>query len=81
MADGVKFDIEKLFTYLVEKFHLADIALRDSIKIALTADGATLDQRHVTIGFMICDKRARYPVSGKLIFDEAREKENLQSAA
>jgi hypothetical protein len=35
---------------------------------------------HVTIGFKICDKRARDPVSGKLIFDETTEKGNLQSA-
>jgi hypothetical protein len=36
---------------------------------------------HVTIEFKICDKRARDPVSGKLIFDETTEKGNLQAAA
>jgi hypothetical protein len=73
LVDGVKLDTEKLLTYLINAFHLFDIALNESIEIALTVDGEKLNNQvhRVTIGVKICDKRARDPVSGKLIFDEA----------
>jgi hypothetical protein len=82
LVDGVKFDTEKLFTYLINALHLSDIALNESVEHALTVDGAKLNDQvhHVTIGFKICDKRARDPVSGKLVFYETTEKVNLQSA-
>jgi hypothetical protein len=79
LVDGVKLDTDKLFTYLINAFHLSDIALNESVEIALTVDGAKLDDQvhHITTGFKICDKRARGPVSGKMIFDETPEKGNL----
>jgi hypothetical protein len=39
LVGGVKFDTEKLFTYLINAFHLSDIALNESVEIALTVDG------------------------------------------
>jgi hypothetical protein len=52
-------------------------------------DGAKLDDNsgHVTIGYKICDKREKYPVTGKYIYTNTEgEKDdehmdNLQSGA
>jgi hypothetical protein len=78
-VDGVSFDPQELCTYLINHFGLSDVAKRRSVKIALTVDGAPLDDHtgHVTIGFKICDKEANCPISGKYIFSELK---NIQSS-
>jgi hypothetical protein len=86
LVDGIKFDHGKLFTYLIEKFHLGEIAKTSSVEMAITVDGATLDDHvhHVTLGFKICDARACDPVTGELLFDQSKadgEEGNLQSAS
>jgi hypothetical protein len=50
-----------------------------SVEICLTIDGAPLDGHtgRVTIGFKICDKEAKCPISGKYIYSELK---NMQSS-
>jgi hypothetical protein len=57
---GIQYDTEKLFTYLVNAFHLGELAKHETVEMAITVDRAKLDNKvhHVTIGFKICDKRA-----------------------
>jgi hypothetical protein len=86
LVDGINFDHGKLFTYLIEKFHLGEIAKTSSVEMSITVDGATLDDHvhHVTLGFKICDARACDPVAGELFFDQSKaegEEGNLQSAS
>jgi hypothetical protein len=77
------------FDYLIELFGLSDDAKVRNVKIYVTVDGAKLvdNSGHVTIEFKICDKRAKYPVTGKYIYTNAEgEKDyehmdNLQSGA
>jgi hypothetical protein len=70
--DGIQYDTEKFFTYLLNAFHLGELAKNETDKMAITVDGAKLDDKvhHVMIGFKICDKRACDPITGELIFDE-----------
>jgi hypothetical protein len=75
----------KLFTYLVNAFHLGELVKHDTVKMAITVDGEKLDEKvhHMTIGFKICDKRACDPITGELFFDENLpdgEEENMQSS-
>jgi hypothetical protein len=86
LVDGIKFDHGKLFTYLIEKFHLGDIAKTSSVEMAITVDGAILDDHvhHVTLGFKICGTRACDPIRGELLFDQSKadgDEGNLQSAS
>jgi hypothetical protein len=78
-VDGVSFDPQELFTYLIKHFCLSDVAKWRSVEIALTVDRAPPDDHtgHVTVGFKICDKEAKYPISGKYIFSELK---NIQSS-
>jgi hypothetical protein len=70
MVDGVSFDIRALFAYLITSFGLEKSATEGTLEIYVTVDGAKLDERtqHVTIGFKICDNRAKDPVTGKFIY-------------
>jgi hypothetical protein len=57
-----------------------------SVEMAITVDGATLDDHvhHVTLGIKICDARACDPVTGELWFDQSKadgDEGNLQSAS
>jgi predicted nucleic acid-binding Zn-ribbon protein len=81
IVDGIRFDTKQLFTYLVHHFGLSEEAKVRQVEIALTVDGAPLDDKigHVTIGFKICDKAARCPITKVLIFNEEKEGPNLQS--
>jgi hypothetical protein len=78
LIEGVKFDIQKLCTYLVHHFGLDEFAKNGSIEMAITVDAAQLDDNvtRVTIGFKIVDKKARDPITKKLIYSELQ---NMQS--
>jgi hypothetical protein len=80
-VDGIIFDIKQLFTYLVHHFGLSEEAKVRQVEIALIVDGAPLDDKtvHVTIGFNICDKAARCPLTKLVVFNEENEGPNLQS--
>jgi hypothetical protein len=85
IVDGIQYDTEKLFTYLVNAFHLGELAKHETVEMAIIVDRAKLDDKvhHVTKGFKICDNRACYPITGELIFDENLydgEEGNMQSA-
>jgi hypothetical protein len=81
IVDGIKFDTKQLFTYLVHHFGLSEESKVRQVEIALTVDGAPLDYKtsHIMIGFKICDKAARCPVTKLLIFNEEKEGPNIQS--
>jgi hypothetical protein len=89
MVDGVSFDMRALFAYLITSFGLEESAKEGTVGISVTVDGTKLDERtqHVTIGFKICDKRAKDPVTGKFIYcnDDGEGDEshldNLQSGS
>jgi hypothetical protein len=68
VVDGVRFDVEQLFIYLVTHFGLAEKAKTCTVEFAITCDGAPLDDLtgHLTIGFKIVDKDVVCPVSGKI---------------
>jgi hypothetical protein len=81
IVDGIRFDTKQLFTYLVHHFGLSEEAKVRQVEIALTVDGAPLDDKigHITIGFKMCDKAARCSIMKLLIFNEEKEGPNLQS--
>jgi hypothetical protein len=89
VIDCIKFDMRALFAYLVKDFGLEEEAHIRNVEISITVDGAKLDPNthQVTIGFKICDKMARDPVSGKFLFsnDEGvsddQHLDNMQSGA
>jgi hypothetical protein len=79
IVDGIRFDTKQ--TYLVHHFGLSEEAKVRQVEIALTVDGDPLDNKtgHITIGFKICNKAARCPLTKLLIFNEDKEGPNLQS--
>jgi hypothetical protein len=81
IVDGIRFDTKQLFTYLVHHFGLSEDAKVHQVEIALTVDGAPLEDKtgHVTSGFKICDNAARCPIMKLLIFNEEKEGPNIQS--
>jgi hypothetical protein len=89
VIDGIKFDMRALFAYLVKAFGLEEEAKIRNVEISITVDGAKLDPNthHFTIGFKICDKMARAPVSGKFLLsnDEGvsddQHLDNMQSGS
>jgi hypothetical protein len=72
IIDGIQYDKDKLFTYLVNAFHLGELAKHETVDMAITVDRENLDGKvhHVTIGFKICDERACDPITGELFFEE-----------
>jgi hypothetical protein len=66
----IGFYTESLVRFIIIKYGLHDIAIQDSIELALTMDGATLSDNmdHVTIGVKLADKRTIDPVSGAPLF-------------
>jgi hypothetical protein len=58
IVDGIRFDVEQLFTYLIVKFVLSNKALRGQrVESVLTIEGVRLDDRtfHVTSGSKLVD--------------------------
>jgi hypothetical protein len=51
IIDGIQYDTDNLFTYLVNDFHLGDLAKHETVEMAITVDGAKLDDKvhHVKI--------------------------------
>jgi hypothetical protein len=67
-------------TFLVHHFSLSEEVATRREELALTVDGALLDETagHVTIGFKVCDKDSICPIMKLLIFNEDKERSNLQ---
>jgi hypothetical protein len=61
LVEGVKFDTQKIFAYLVRHFGFDDYSKDSYVEMAITVDAAQLDgnANRVTIGFKIVDKRER----------------------
>jgi hypothetical protein len=72
VVDGVRFNVEQLFRYLVTHFGLAEKAKTGTVEFAITCDGAPLVDLtgHLTIGFKIVDKDDVCPISEKYIFHQ-----------
>jgi hypothetical protein len=51
IIDGIQYDTYKLFTYLVNDFHLGELAKHETVEMAITVHGAKLDDKvhHMTI--------------------------------
>jgi len=63
-SEVASFDPEKLLCFIIKQYGLHEIALSESIEIAITADGASLGNSgigHMTIGYKVVDKRAIIP--------------------
>jgi hypothetical protein len=80
IVDGIRFYTKQIFTYLVHNFGLSEEAKVWRVEIALTVDGAPLDNKtgHVTIGSKFCDKDAICPLTKHTILNEEKEGPNLQ---
>jgi hypothetical protein len=67
-VDGVRFDMQALFDYLITSFGLSEDACHRNVEISVTVDDAKLDANsgHVTIGFKIYNKNAKDPVTGQI---------------
>jgi hypothetical protein len=78
VVDGIKFNVRQLFKY---HFGLSDEAKIRKVEIAITVDGAPLDDKmgHITIGFKVCDKDAMEPIMKKYIFNNDDDGPNFQS--
>jgi hypothetical protein len=65
--DGVQFNTHQLFIYLVNHFGLSEEAKQRNVEMALTLDGAPLDDKtgYVMIGFKIVDKISIDPPRGQ----------------
>jgi hypothetical protein len=81
-VEGVSFDPEELFTYLINHFGLSDATKGRRVDICPTVDGAPVDGHtgHGTIGFKICDKEAKCPISGKYIYSELKSMQSSKWA-
>jgi hypothetical protein len=78
IINGVELNIEALFVYLIKHWDLGEIAKKRNVEIAITIDAAEIDNEtnHITVGFKLCDKATRCPVTKMLIFSDLC---NLQS--
>jgi hypothetical protein len=67
-TDGVQLNVKELLIYLIKHFGLEEKARASGCEIAITVDGAKLDEYciHVTCGFKMTDKDARDPLTGSL---------------
>jgi hypothetical protein len=89
MVDGVRFDMRALFECLITSCGLSEEACHRNVEIYVAFGGAKLDDNsgHVTAGFKICDKSAKYHVTGKNIYTNVEglkdddHLDNLQSGA
>jgi hypothetical protein len=75
VVDGIKFDVRQLFKYIIHHFGLSEEAKIRKVEIAITVDGAPLDD----IGFKVCDKDAVDPITKKIIFNDDDDGPNIQS--
>jgi hypothetical protein len=88
-VNGIKCEMRALFAYRIKAFEMDGEAKRRNVEILITVYGAKLDAntRHVIIGFKICDKKARGPVTGKYILSsedglcDEEHLDNMQSGA
>jgi hypothetical protein len=50
IIDGIQYDTDKLFTYLVNAFHIGELAKHETVEMAITVNGAKSDDKvhHVT---------------------------------
>jgi hypothetical protein len=74
-----------LFQYLIELVGLSEDAKHRNVEISVTADGVSRiddNYQHIKIGFKICDKLAKDPVTGKYMFvngDGEKDDEHLDN--
>jgi hypothetical protein len=84
-SNGVKLGVKELLIYLVKHYRLDENARATGCEIAITVDGANLDDccTHVMCEFKRMDKDARDPLvvdkldplkRGKLFFDRCSQK-------
>jgi hypothetical protein len=80
-VDGIKFNVMQLFKYIIHHFGLSEEAKMRKVAIAITVDGAPLDDKtgYITIGFKVCDKDAVDPVTKQKIFNDDDDGPNLES--
>jgi hypothetical protein len=66
-VDGVKFDTEKLFHYIVHHFGISEKVKHASVAITIRVYGSLLNDHggHVIIGFKIVDKDIYIPYNWK----------------
>jgi hypothetical protein len=76
--DGVQLNVKELLIYLIKHFGLEEKARASGCEIAITVDGAKLDDYciHVTCGFKMTDKDARDPLTGKLLLPTIQSSNN-----
>jgi hypothetical protein len=74
-VDGIRFDEESVFRFIIEKFGLSEKAKNGTVEIALTIDGAKLEGKlcHATMGFKLVDGDAIDPNTGEKV------EKNMQS--
>jgi hypothetical protein len=74
-VDGIEFDEEVVFRYIIEKFGLSEKAKHGTVEIALTINGAKLEGKfcYVMIGFKLVDVDAMNQNTGEKV------KQNMQS--
>jgi hypothetical protein len=76
--DCVQLNVKELLIYLIQHFGLEEKARASGCEIAITVDGAELDDYciHVTCGFKMTDKDARDPLTGKLLLPTMHSSNN-----
>jgi hypothetical protein len=76
--DGVQLNVKELLIYLIKHFGLEEKARASGFEISITVDGAKLDDYciHVTCGFIMTDKDARDPLTGKLLLLTTQSRNN-----
>jgi hypothetical protein len=79
--DGVQLNVKDLLIYLIKHFGLEEKARASGCEIAITVDGAKLDDYyiHVTCGFKMTDKDARDALTGKLLLPTIQSSNNAFS--
>jgi hypothetical protein len=67
-VDGIEFNVRQFFKYIIHHLRLSDEAKIRKVEIAITVDGAPLDDKtgHITIGLKVCDKDAVDPITKKV---------------
>jgi hypothetical protein len=76
--DGVQLNMKELLIYLISYFGLEEKARASGCEIAITVDGAKLDDYciHVTCGFKMTDKDIHNLLTGKLILPTIQSSNN-----
>jgi len=68
-------NFEKAFRLLLKACKLDELAEKESVKVALTVDGADLfkGRTHISTGIKITDERGVHPITGKPFFLHASD--------